>query len=96
MQKYEQHTECVLKCDQTKHELALLFSCGYDVDHDGYNCPPNCQKHVHLPQVKRDEAHMYQGACIKAQHKTLMDGTGAGMGWIMTKNMEKGHFILDK
>ena len=64
--------------------LLYCFSCGYDVDHDGYNCPINCQKHVHLPHVKRDEAHMYEGACMKAQHKTLPDGKGAGQGWIMT------------
>ena len=82
----------------TKQHMNLLycFSCGYDVDRDGYNCPANCQKHVHLPQVKRDKAHMYQGACMKAQHKTLPDGTGAGMGRIMTKNMEKDRFVLDK
>ena len=65
--------------------LLYCFSCGYDVDHDGYNCPTNCQKHVHLPQVKRDKAHMYEGAFMKAQHKTLPDGTGAGQGRIMTK-----------
>ena len=58
--------------------LLYCFSCGYDVDHDGYNCPTNCQKHVHLPQVKRDEAYMYEGACMKAQHKTLPDGMVAG------------------
>ena len=81
-----------------KQHLNLLycFSCGYDVDHDGYNCPPRCQKKFHLPHVKRDEAHTYEGACMKAQHKTLPDGTGAGLGWIMTKNMEKGRFVLDK
>ena len=81
-----------------KQHLNLLycFSCGYDVDHDGYNCPPRCQKRFHLPHVKRDEAHTYEGACMKAQHKTLPDGTGAGLGWIMTKNMEKGRFVLDK
>ena len=76
--------------------LLYCFSCGYDVDHDGYNCPDNCQKHVHLPHVKRYEAHMYEGACMKAQHKTLPDGTGAGQGWIMAKLMEKVRFVLHK
>ena len=28
---------------------------------------------------------MYEGACMKAQHKTMPDGTGAGKGCIMTK-----------
>ena len=66
-------------------KLLYCFSCGYDVDHDGYNCPPNCKKQVHLPHVKRYDAHMYEGACMKAQHQTMPDGTGAGQGWIMTK-----------
>ena len=81
-----------------KQNVSLLyyFSCGYDVDHGGYNCRPNCQKQVHLPHVKRDDTHMYEGACVKAQHKTMPDGTGAGQGWIMTKNMEKGRFVLEK
>ena len=55
-----------------KQNLNLLycFLCGYDVDDDVYNCPTNCQKQVHLPHIKRDDAHMYEGACMKAQHKT--------------------------
>ena len=76
--------------------LLYCFLCGYDVDDDVYNCPTNCQKQVHLPHIKRDDAHMYEGACMKVQHKTMPDGTGAGQGWIMTKNMEKGRFVLEK
>ena len=76
--------------------LLYLFSRGHDVYHDGYRCPPSCQKQIHLPNVKRDEAHMYKGACMRAQQKTLPDGTGAGRGWIITKQMEKGRFVLDK
>ena len=81
-----------------KQNLNLLYcySCGYDVDHDGYHCPPHCQKLHHLPHIKREEAHTMDEACMKAQHKTLPDGTGAGRGWIMTKNMEKGRYVLDK
>ena len=56
----------------------------------------NYQKQVYLPHIKRDDAHMYEGACMKAQHKTIPDGTGAGRGCIMTKNIEKGRFVLDK
>ena len=33
---------------------------------------------------------------MRAQHKTLPDGTGAGQRWIMTKKMDKGRFLLDK
>ena len=61
----------------------------------GTTAPPTVKKHVHLPQVKRYESHVYKGACMKAQHNTLPDGTGAGQGWIMTKQMEKGRFVLD-
>ena len=39
---------------------------------------------------------MYEGACMCAQHKKLPDGTGAGKGWILKKQMEKGRFVLDK
>ena len=77
-------------------QLLCCFSRGYNVDHDGYKGPPSCQKQIHLPNVKRDEAHMYEGACMRLQHKTLPDGTGAGRGWIMTKQMEKGRFVMDK
>ena len=82
-----------------KQHLNLLycFLCGgYDVDHDGYNCPPASQKRFHLPHVKRDNTHEYEGACMKAQHKTLPDGSRAAKGWIMTKQMEKGRFVLNK
>jgi hypothetical protein len=33
---------------------------------------------------------------MKAQHKTLPDGTGAGMGWILAQNLRKATFVMDK
>ena len=54
------------------------------------------RKQIHLPNVKREEAHMYEGACMRTQHKTLPGGTGAGRGWIMTKQIEKGRSVLEK
>ena len=69
-------------------KVLYCFSCGYDVDHDGYNCPSTCQKQIHLPNIKWDDSHMYKGACMRVQHKTLPDGTGSGQGWIMTNQME--------
>ena len=80
------------------HHMNLLdsFFCGYDLDHDEYSCPTSCQKQIHLPNVKQDDAHMYEGACMHAQHKTLPNVTGAGRGWMMKKKMEKGRFLLDK
>ena len=53
--------------------LLYCFLCGYDVEYDGYNCLPNCQKQVHLTHVKRYDAHMYEDACMKAKHKTMPD-----------------------
>ena len=76
--------------------VLYCFSCGYNVDHDGYNCPPPYQKQIHLPNVKTDDAHMYEGARMRAQYKTLPDGTGAGQRWITKKQTEKGIFVLDK
>ena len=33
---------------------------------------------------------------MKGQHKTLTDGTGAGMGWILANNIQKATYIIDK
>ena len=69
--------------------LLYCFSCGYDIDHDGYRCPTLRQNKIHLPNFKHDEAHMYEGPCMRAQHKMLPGGTGAGQGWIMTKKWRR-------
>ena len=63
--------------------LLYCFLCGYDVDHDGYNCPPNCQKQVHLPHVKRDDAHMYEGACMKVREVNFFLAVGRAVVTIM-------------
>jgi hypothetical protein len=31
---------------------------------------------------------------MKAQHKTLPDGSGAGKGWILAQNANKGFFTM--
>ena len=64
----------------TKRFLNLwyCFSCGCDVDHDGFHCP--AKKPNHIENVQRDDAHKVMGACMKAAHKTLPDGTGAQQG----------------
>jgi hypothetical protein len=83
-----------------KHKLHLnkfyCYSCGYDVDHDGYNCPINYQKQNHLPHITRDNAHLIEGASMKAQHKTLPDGTGAGQGWVLERNLGKARYTMQK
>jgi len=75
--------------------LFYCFTCGYDVDHEGHQCPYGIQGH-HMPQVKRGEAHLYanQGASMKAQHKTLPDGTGAGQGWILAQSVTKAQWTM--
>lgn len=73
-----------------------LFYCkthGYDVDHQGHNCPD--PKWDHDPNTTRDNAHETPGACMKAQHKTLANGQGAGKGWNMEINLGKGRFVQD-
>ena len=72
--------------------LKYCYTCGYDVNHDGYNCPN--PKPGHIPNVPRDEAHECPGACMKAQHKTLPDGTGAGKGWLLAQAANKGFFTM--
>jgi hypothetical protein len=74
--------------------LCYCFSCGYDVDHQGFQCQD--PRNNHIPAVKREDAHTIWGASMKAQHKTLPDGTGAGMGWILAQNLRKANFVMDK
>jgi hypothetical protein len=50
----------------------------------------------HIPTVRREDAHTIWGASMKAQHKTLPDGTGAGMGWILAQNLRKANFVMDR
>ena len=66
------------------NNLHYCWTHGYDVDHPGHMCP--AKKFGHRDDVTRDNAHEYMGACMKGQHKTLPDGTGAGRGWILEMN----------
>ena len=76
---------------QKEHpNLLYCFSCGYDVDHDGYGCQQ--AKYNHIPNIPRDRAHECQGACMKGQHKALADGTGVGKGWILSQNIGKAQW----
>jgi hypothetical protein len=74
--------------------LCYCFSCGYGVDHQGFQCP--APRNNHIPTVNRADAHTIWGASLKAQHRTLPDGTGAGMGWILAQNLRKANFIMDR
>ena len=77
---------------KTHNNLWYCFSCGYDVDHDGYHCP--APRWDHIPDVPRDLAHEVPGACMKAAHKTLPDGTGAGKGWIISQAITKHQYAM--
>ena len=48
------------------------------------------RKTTHIPNVPRDKAHTVAGASMKAQHKTLPDGTGAKHGWILAGQLGNG------
>lgn len=50
------------------------FSCGYDTDHEGHNCPWDMRKPNHNPSVTRVNAHLFPGASLKGAHKTILPG----------------------
>ena len=72
--------------------LFYCFTCGYDVDHPGAQCPYTGPGHI--PNVNRDEAHLVPGASMKAQHKVLPDGSGAGKGWIQAQGVNKAFYTM--
>ena len=87
------HTNVLKRFDN----LLYCFTCGYDVDHPGTHCPFT-EGNFHLPNVKRDEAHLYshQGACMVAQHKSLSNGEGCGVAWMMANAVSKAQFVMDR
>ena len=44
----------------------------------------------------RDEAHIYYGASMKAQHKCLPDGSGMGKGYEIYLNQQKAAYTATK
>ena len=77
------------------HNLNYCFTCGYDVDHPGNACPVSDPSY-YMPNNPRDEAHMYsnQVESMVAQHKSLPDGIGAGMEWIISNSISKAQFAM--
>ena len=45
--------------------------------------------------MKLEDEHTRYGACMKAQHKTLPDGTGEGIVWILAQNLYEATFFMD-
>ena len=72
--------------------LFYCFTCGYAVDHPGVQCPYAGPGHI--PNVNRDKAHLVLGASMKAQHKVLPDGSGAGKGWIQAQGVNKAFYTM--
>jgi hypothetical protein len=76
-----------------KHNnLYYCYSCGYNVDHPGSHCP-NTKPHQD-PHAKRDNAHLLPNASMVAQHKTMPDGTGAGLGWNIAQLVDKAQCTM--
>ena len=65
------------------------------MDHPGNTCPVAYPSY-YMPKILRDKSHMYdnQGASMVAHHKSLPDGTGAGMGWILANIIRKSQFVM--
>jgi hypothetical protein len=87
------HTNVLKRFDN----LHYCYTCGYDVDHPGTQCN-HTNGGFHMPNIKRNEAHLYatQGASMVAQHKSLATGEGCGMGWIMANSVSKAQFVMER
>ena len=72
--------------------MMYCFTCVYDVDHVGFQC--QCAKAGQIPNVTRDQSHTVWRACMNGQHKTLPDGTGSGIGWILVKTLQKATYVI--
>ena len=49
-----------------------------------------------MTNIPSDKSHMYanQGSSMVLQHKSLPDGTGSGMGWILANKISKSKFVM--
>ena len=65
---------------KTHLNLWYCYRCGYGVVHEGAHCPYVQPGNFQISYVKRDGAHIIEGACMKAQYKTLPDGTEGQQG----------------
>ena len=78
------------------NNLSYHYSCGYYVYCTEWQYHPNTRKRTHIPNVGRDEAHTIAVASMKAQHKTLPDGSGTGKGWILAQQLIKSNWVMDR
>ena len=61
------------------------------MDHVARNCP-----FVAPWDVARKVAHTVEGASMRGQHKSLADGLGAGMGWIMRGPIAQAQWVVNQ
>ena len=79
------------------NNLLYCFTCGYDVDHPGNQCPKgHMNRHGHQPNVPREMAHTVQNACQKGGHKMLPDGSGLAQGFILEQNLQKNSWTMNQ
>ena len=76
------HTNTLKTFDNLKYYPN--FSCGYDVDHGSWEC-----SYHPIWNVRRNGAHLVEGASIKTQHKTLANGNGAVVEWLMVNHISQ-------
>ena len=70
----------------------LLFLVWVHVDHNEMSCPK--RKPNHDPYTRRDNAHLVPYASMIAQHKTMPDGSGAGLGWNIAHLVENANYTM--
>ena len=83
------HTNTLKTFDSSKYFSNYRY--GYDIDYDGGECPH------HPPwDVRRNEAHLVEGASMVAQHKTLDNGTEAGVTYLMANPISQAQWVMDQ
>ena len=78
------------------NNLYFCYSCRYYVNHNGWQCHPNNRKRKQIPNVSQEEEYTIAGASMKAQHKTLPDGSGDRKGWILAQQPRKENWVMDQ
>ena len=78
------------------NKLLYCYSCGHDVDHNGWQWHPNNQKRTHTTNVSQVEAHIISVASKKVQHKTLPGFYRDGKGWILAQQLRKANWVMNQ
>ena len=82
--------------NKIKEHHNLMYCLLVDTTWITWGSNANARRQGTPPNVTRNQAHTVWRACMKGQHKTLPDGTGAGMGWILANNLQKANYVIDK